>query len=176
MGSPFLLQGIFPTEGSNPGLLITGRFFTSWATREALKPRGRSQTFGDIKLVESWESVFKKKKTKLDAKVNVCVQWENKITSYKSQKGINYHGYHKTLENNTKFVLINCRRLLYNIYFPPSVFACMHFDLLCNIFWRKRVLFLAEDLRCGSPPPTSIDSDLGDKPGCGQCWCRPRDL
>ena len=31
-----LLQGIFPTQGSNPGLRITGRFFTSWATREAL--------------------------------------------------------------------------------------------------------------------------------------------
>ena len=30
-----LLQGIFPTRGSNPGLCIAGEFFTSWATREA---------------------------------------------------------------------------------------------------------------------------------------------
>ena len=30
-----LLQGIFPTQGSNPGLLHCQRFFTSWATREA---------------------------------------------------------------------------------------------------------------------------------------------
>ena len=31
---PFL-QGIFPTQGSNSGLLHTGRFFTIWVTREA---------------------------------------------------------------------------------------------------------------------------------------------
>ena len=30
----FLLQGIFPTQESNPGLLHS-RFFTEWATREA---------------------------------------------------------------------------------------------------------------------------------------------
>ena len=35
MGSLSLLQEIFPTQGSNPGLCISGRFFTSWATREA---------------------------------------------------------------------------------------------------------------------------------------------
>ena len=30
-----LLQGIFPTQGENPGLRIAGGFFTVWATREA---------------------------------------------------------------------------------------------------------------------------------------------
>ena len=30
-----LLQGIFPTQGSNPGLPHCRQFFTSWATREA---------------------------------------------------------------------------------------------------------------------------------------------
>ena len=35
VGSLSLLQGIFPTQGSNPGLPIAGGFFTSWATREA---------------------------------------------------------------------------------------------------------------------------------------------
>ena len=35
VGSISLLQGIFPTQGSNPGLLHCRRFFTSWATREA---------------------------------------------------------------------------------------------------------------------------------------------
>ena len=33
VGSHSLLQGIFPTQGSNPGLHIASRFFTSWATR-----------------------------------------------------------------------------------------------------------------------------------------------
>ena len=31
VGCHALLQGIFPIQGSNPGLLITGRFFTIWA-------------------------------------------------------------------------------------------------------------------------------------------------
>ena len=35
MGSLSLLQGIFPTQGSNPLSHIAGEFFTSWATREA---------------------------------------------------------------------------------------------------------------------------------------------
>ena len=30
-----LLQGIFPTQGLNPGFLHWGRFFTNWAIREA---------------------------------------------------------------------------------------------------------------------------------------------
>ena len=34
VGSRSLLQGIFPTQGSNPGLHIASRFFTSWATRD----------------------------------------------------------------------------------------------------------------------------------------------
>ena len=29
------LQGIFPTQGSNPGLPLVGSFFTIWATRKA---------------------------------------------------------------------------------------------------------------------------------------------
>ena len=36
MGSLFLLQGIFPTQGSNPVSCIPGAFVTSWATRKAL--------------------------------------------------------------------------------------------------------------------------------------------
>ena len=36
VGCHSLLQGIFPTQGSNPGIFCTaGRFFTDWATREA---------------------------------------------------------------------------------------------------------------------------------------------
>ena len=35
VGCHSLLQGVFLTQGSNPGLLIAGRFFTSWATKEA---------------------------------------------------------------------------------------------------------------------------------------------
>ena len=35
-GYHFLLQGIFPTQGSNPGLLLAGRHFNLWATRDAL--------------------------------------------------------------------------------------------------------------------------------------------
>ena len=36
VGSLPLLQGLFPTQELNLGLLIAGRFFTSWATKEAL--------------------------------------------------------------------------------------------------------------------------------------------
>ena len=36
VGSLSLLQGLFPTQGSNPGLPHCRRIFTSWATREAL--------------------------------------------------------------------------------------------------------------------------------------------
>ena len=35
VGCHALLQGIFPTQGSNPGSRFAGEFFTSWATREA---------------------------------------------------------------------------------------------------------------------------------------------
>ena len=35
VGGLSLFQGIFPTQGSNPGLHIADRFFTSWAAREA---------------------------------------------------------------------------------------------------------------------------------------------
>ena len=35
VGSLPLLQGIFPTQGSNQVSCIAGRFFTNWATREA---------------------------------------------------------------------------------------------------------------------------------------------
>ena len=37
VGSLSHLQQIFPTQESNQGLCITGRFFTSWALREARK-------------------------------------------------------------------------------------------------------------------------------------------
>ena len=37
VGSLSLLQGIFPTQGSNQVSCTAGRFFTSWATREAQK-------------------------------------------------------------------------------------------------------------------------------------------
>ena len=36
VGCHALLQEIFPTQGSNPGLLTAGRFFTIWDTREVL--------------------------------------------------------------------------------------------------------------------------------------------
>ena len=37
VGSISILQGIFPTQGLNPGLPHCRRFFTSWATRDALR-------------------------------------------------------------------------------------------------------------------------------------------
>ena len=37
VGTLSLLQGIFPTQGLNPGLCIAGRFFTSWVTMEGLQ-------------------------------------------------------------------------------------------------------------------------------------------
>ena len=38
VGCHVLLQGIFPTQGSNPSLLHCRWFFTIWATREAYQP------------------------------------------------------------------------------------------------------------------------------------------
>ena len=35
VGSHSLLQGIFPTQGSNQASRIVGRFFTIWAMKEA---------------------------------------------------------------------------------------------------------------------------------------------
>ena len=49
VGSLSLLQGIFPTQGSNQVSHITGGFFTSWATREAgegVEKREASYTVG----------------------------------------------------------------------------------------------------------------------------------
>ena len=40
VGSLSLLRGIFPAQGSNPGLLHSGRFFSNRAVREALKLDG----------------------------------------------------------------------------------------------------------------------------------------
>ena len=37
VGCHSILQGIFLTQGLNPGLLYAGRFFTTWATMEALE-------------------------------------------------------------------------------------------------------------------------------------------
>ena len=39
VGCHFLLQGIFPTPGSNPGLLHCSGLFTIWDTREAKQKR-----------------------------------------------------------------------------------------------------------------------------------------
>ena len=43
MGCYFLLQGVFQTQGSNPGLLIKGRFFTIYPTREAPEVKTAAQ-------------------------------------------------------------------------------------------------------------------------------------
>ena len=52
VGGHSLLQGIFPTQGSNPVSCIAGGFFTVWATREAqLSYQGSIQ-------VQSWEIVY----------------------------------------------------------------------------------------------------------------------
>ena len=39
------LQGIFPTQGLNPVSCIAGRFFTSWATREAILHLNKSKEY-----------------------------------------------------------------------------------------------------------------------------------
>ena len=38
VGNLYLLQGIFPTQGSNPDLPHLGEFLASWATRKATPP------------------------------------------------------------------------------------------------------------------------------------------
>ena len=48
VGSHSLLQGIFPTQGSNPGLLHCGQILyqLSHATREAAEPQGKPKNTG----------------------------------------------------------------------------------------------------------------------------------
>ena len=48
VGSLSLLQGIFPTQGSNPGLLHCGQILyqLSHATREAAEPQGKPKNTG----------------------------------------------------------------------------------------------------------------------------------
>ena len=56
VGCHFLLQGIFPTQGSNPGLLHCRWMFNLWATREAPQIVGdlvqnkiqRKETLGNL--------------------------------------------------------------------------------------------------------------------------------
>ena len=44
VGSLSPLQGLFPTQGSNPGLLHCRWIFTSWATRKVTFPWGHQQS------------------------------------------------------------------------------------------------------------------------------------
>ena len=41
VGCHALLQGIFPTQGQNPGLHIAGGFFTIWGTGKSPEPQGK---------------------------------------------------------------------------------------------------------------------------------------
>ena len=48
VGSCYLLQGIFPTQGLNPGLPIAGRFFAIWGKESQGKnplPQGKSKIY-----------------------------------------------------------------------------------------------------------------------------------
>ena len=49
-----LRQGIFPTQGSNPGLPHCRRFFTSWATRKAQEYWSRQPILSPVDLPVPW--------------------------------------------------------------------------------------------------------------------------
>ena len=70
VGCHALLQGIFSTQGSNPGLIqvshITGRLSTIWATREAPTYRNKNVVF-----LEKEETVSISKSTFLQSFVPV---------------------------------------------------------------------------------------------------------
>ena len=62
-GGHSLLQEIFPTQGSEPGLPHQGRFFTVGATRET--PRQKAPKYGVVRFVSwvisqanEWEDYF----------------------------------------------------------------------------------------------------------------------
>ena len=60
VGSLSLLQGIFPTQGSNPGIHIAGGFFTSWATKEAqhlLKITSKAASFFTSAPCKIWAGI-----------------------------------------------------------------------------------------------------------------------
>ena len=70
VGSPSLLQGIFPTQGSNPGLPHSGSFFTSWATREAQKILDYTCILKFYLLLQCW----------LEKKI--CTTWKLRVRFY----------------------------------------------------------------------------------------------
>jgi len=45
LGCPFLLQGIFPTQGRTRVSCIAGRFFIVWTTKEALESHNSNRNF-----------------------------------------------------------------------------------------------------------------------------------
>ena len=57
MGCHALLQGIFLTQGLNPGLCIAGGFFTVWATGEA-----QAQASSFVCIVQIWHSFYHENK------------------------------------------------------------------------------------------------------------------
>ena len=67
MGCLALLQGIFPTQGSNPGLLIACWFFTIWATKDHNKLWKILREWEyQTTLPESWETCMQVKKQQLE--------------------------------------------------------------------------------------------------------------
>ena len=56
VGCHFLLQGIFLTQGTNPGLPIAGGFFTVWATRKT--PLSLSLSFQFPNIISSSSTIL----------------------------------------------------------------------------------------------------------------------
>ena len=73
VGSLSLVQGIFSTQGSNPGLRIAGGFFTNWAIRETPKELEEilRETYMNIENA-SW--IFRCKI--LNANVKIVLRWK----------------------------------------------------------------------------------------------------
>ena len=67
MGCLAFFQGIFPTQGLNPGLHIAGRFFAIWATRDHNKLWKILREWEyQTTLPVSWETCMRVKKQQLE--------------------------------------------------------------------------------------------------------------
>ena len=145
VGCYALLQGIFPTQGSNPGLCIAGRFFASWATREAQEYRSGLPISSPVDLpdpgIEPGSS---------------ALQADSLPVSYQGSPGNSEAGCHVLLEGifwtqELNPGLLHCRRILYCLSHQGSPWKIYHDDYLntkslcyileTNIIWVCKLYF-----------------------------------
>ena len=93
-------QGIYPTQGSNPGLYVAGGFFTIWGTREAHNKYSSKSiwifwSIFNLLLFTQWSTVIRMcmiLKNIILRKVLICIFW---FVSYLDNPLIGSRGWRK---------------------------------------------------------------------------------